>query len=110
MTPVEYEHVKAKPSPGKSVHHGSIERLFVRKHPGLLRQGEVEIVPVSEPEENVLQGGAPSLVGFRKGNLQIFLSYKIECYRHYRGLVPVSSVNTFRYSFVSLFHCPKRPT
>ena len=71
---MEYEHVKAKPGPGKSVHHGSIERLFVRKHPGLLRQGEVEIVPVSVPEENVLQRGAPSLVGFSKGNLQMFLS------------------------------------
>ena len=74
VTPVEYEHVKAKPGPGKSVHHGSIERLFVRKHPGLLRKCEVEIVPVSVPEENVLQSGAPSLVGFSKGNLQIFVS------------------------------------
>ena len=71
---MEYEHVKAKSSPGKSVHHGSIERLFVRKHPGLLRQGEVEIVALSEPEENVLQSGATSLVGFSKGNLQMFLS------------------------------------
>ena len=68
---MEYEHVKAKSGPGKSVHHGSIERLFVRKHPGLLRQGEVEIVPVSEPEENVLQSRAPGLVGFSKCNLQI---------------------------------------
>ena len=72
---MEYEHVKAKYGPGKSVHHGSIERLLVRKHPGLLRQGEVEIVPLSEPEENVLQSGATSLVGFSKGNLQIFPSY-----------------------------------
>ena len=69
MTPVKYEHIKAKSGPGKFVHHGSIERLFVRKHPGLLRQGEVEIVPVSVPEENVLQSRAPSLVGFSKGNL-----------------------------------------
>ena len=29
VTPVENEHVKAKPGPGKSVHHGSIEWLFV---------------------------------------------------------------------------------
>ena len=75
LRPVEYEHIKAKYGPGKSVDHGSIERLFVRKHPGLLRQGEVEIVPVPVPEENVLQSRAPSLVGFSKGNLQIFFSY-----------------------------------
>ena len=75
VTPVEYEHVEAKSGPGKSVHHGSIERLFVRKHPGLLRHGEVKIVPVSEPEENVLQSRAPSLVGFSKGNLQRFPAY-----------------------------------
>ena len=66
---MEYEHVKAKSCPGKCVHHGSIERLFVGEHPGLLRQGEVEIIPVSVPEENVLQSRAPSLVGFSKGNL-----------------------------------------
>ena len=69
---MEYEHVKSKSDQGNSVHHGSIERLFERKHPGLLRQGEVEIVPISVPEENVLQSGATSLVGFSKGNLQIF--------------------------------------
>ena len=72
---MEYEHVKAKSGPGKRVHHGSNERLFVGKHPGLLRQGEVEIVSLSEPEENVLQSGATSLVGFSKGNLQIFSLY-----------------------------------
>ena len=76
VTPVEYEHVKAKPGPGKSVHHGSIERLLVRKHPGLLRKCEVEIVPVSVPEENVLQSRATSLVGFSKGNLQILFIVK----------------------------------
>ena len=96
MTPVEYEHVEAKSGPGKSVHHGSIERLFVRKHPGLLRQGEVEIVPVSEPEENVLQSGATSLVGFSKGNLQVLLSEKMKS-RHWTVSwlsVPVSAEST----------------
>ena len=29
VTPVENEHVKAKPGPGKSVHHGRIEWLLV---------------------------------------------------------------------------------
>ena len=72
---MEYEHVKAKYGPWKLVYHGSIERLFVGEHPGLLRQGEVEIVPVSEPEENVLQSGATSLVSFSKGNLQTSLSF-----------------------------------
>ena len=72
---MEYEHVKTKSCPGKCVHHGCIEGLFVGEHPGLLRQGEVEIVPLSEPEENVLQSGATSLVGFSKGNLQRFPSY-----------------------------------
>ena len=71
---MEYEHVKTKSCPGKCVHHGSIERLFVGEHPGILRQCEVEIVLLSEPEENVLQSGATSLVGFSKGNLQVFLS------------------------------------
>ena len=102
---MEYEHVEAKSGPGKSVHHGSIERLFVRKHPGLLRQGEVEIVPVSVPEENVLQSRAPSLVGFSKGNLQIFLSYKNSI--HCVVMLPVSSESTFLYNFVSVFLSPK---
>ena len=106
---MEYEHVKAKYGPWEVVYHGSIERLFEGKHPGLLRQGEVEIVPVSEPEENVLKSGAPSLVGFSKGNLQIFLSYKME-HRHSTlcvVMLPVSSGSTFLYNFVFLFLFPK---
>ena len=67
---MEYEHVKAKYGPGNTVHHGSIERFFERKHPGLLRHGEAEILPVSVPEENVLQSGAPGFVGFSEGNLK----------------------------------------
>ena len=69
LSPVEYEHVKAQPGPGQSGDHGSIERLFVGEHPGPLRHGEVEVVPVSVPEEDVLQGGAASLVSFSEGNL-----------------------------------------
>ena len=90
---MEYEHVKAKYGPWKLVYHGSIERLFVRKHPGLLRQGEVEIVPVSVPEENVLQSGAPSLVSFSKGNLQIKWSTcgSSSCYLFPRETLPCES-------------------
>ena len=102
---MEYEHVKAKYGPWEVVYHGSIERLFEGKHPGLLRQGEVEIVPVSEPEENVLKSGATSLVGFSKGNLQIFLSYKNSI--HCVVMLPVSSESTFLYNFVSVFLSPK---
>ena len=66
---MEYEHVKTKSYPGKCVHHGSIERLFVGEHPGPLRHGEGEVVLVPEPEEDVLQGGAPSLVSFSESHL-----------------------------------------
>ena len=93
---MEDEHVKSKPGPGKSVHHGSIERLFVRKHPGLLRQCKVQVVPLSEPEENVLQSGATSLVGFSKGNLQVLLSEKMKS-RHWTVSwcsIPVSAEST----------------
>ena len=70
-SPVEYKHVEAQSCPGQPGHHGCIESFFVREHPGLLRHGEVEVVPVPVPEEDVLQGGAPSLVSLSKGNLQI---------------------------------------
>ena len=66
---MEYEHVKAKSCPGKCVHHGSIERLFVGEHPGVLRHGEGEVVLVPEPEEDVLEGGAASLVSFSESHL-----------------------------------------
>ena len=102
---MEYEHVKTKSCPGKCVHHGCIEGLFVGEHPGLLRHGKVEIVPFSEPEENVLQSGATSLVGFSKGNLQIFLSYKNSI--HCVIMLPVSSGSTFLYNFASLFLSPQ---
>ena len=70
LPPVENEHVKAQSSPWKSGHHGSIERFFVGEHPGPLRDGEVEVVAVSVPEEDVLQSGAACLVSFSKGNLE----------------------------------------
>ena len=68
-SPVEYKHVEAQSCPGQPGHHGCIESFFVREHPGLLRHGEVEVVPVPVPEEDVLQGGAASLVSFSEGNL-----------------------------------------
>ena len=105
FSPVEYEHVVRQGSGGQPQHQGHVERLFVGEHPGLLRQGEVEIVSLSEPEENVLQSGATSLVGFSKGNLQIFLSYKNSI--HCVVMLPVSSGSTFQYNFVSLFLFPK---
>ena len=105
MTPVEYEHVKPKSDQGNSVHHGSIERLFERKHPGLFRHGKVEIVPVSVPEENVLQSGAPSLVSFSKGNLQIFPSYKMEYYRHSTPCMSICRVTCFLGKHFSVHFC-----
>ena len=53
------------------VHHqGHVEGLFVGEHPGGLRHGEGEVVLVSEPEEDVLQCGAPGLVSLGESHLQ----------------------------------------
>ena len=53
------------------VHHqGHVEGFFVGEHPGGLRHGEGEVVLVSEPEEDVLEGGAPGLVSLSEGHLQ----------------------------------------
>ena len=69
FSPVEYEHVEPQAGPRKAGQHGRTERFLEGEHPGLLWHGEVQVVLVSVPEEDVLQSRAPSLVSFSKGNL-----------------------------------------
>ena len=70
LSPVKYEHVVSQGGRGELHHQGHVEGLFVGEHPGLLRHGEGEVVILPEPEEDVLQGGAPGFVSFRKSQLQ----------------------------------------
>ena len=69
FSPVKYEQV-VHLVPRLVHHQGHVEGLFVGEHPGGLRHGEGEIVLVSEPEEDVLEGGAPSLVSLGESHLQ----------------------------------------
>ena len=70
LSPVEYEHVVSQGGRGELHHQGHVEGLFVGEHPGLLRHGEGEVVILPEPEEDVLQSGAPGLVSLGESHLQ----------------------------------------
>ena len=84
---MEDKKVKPQLGPGQVGDHGSIEWLLKGIHPGPLRDGKCEpvCVTISEmevgtwknvktiriPEENILKGGASSLVSFGKSNLSL---------------------------------------